>query len=190
MIAQNAHLCTCRSCIAHSLFHAMPVSPPAPHAASLPRSHASTSRTTSTSAAAPTPCTPTSTTWCACGVAWVHGFVPRVLGQCNAQCVGLCVLKLLSQPGYPDRRSACSPAQLPCFLPSAWQGADLSRGLLQFAEGKPLGEHGMFWLYVQVCTGGGGWPRAARGSWIVLRLAAGSWLLYSPHAGLPRRRTS
>ena len=30
------------------------------------------------------------------------------------------------------------------------QGADLSRGLLQFAEGKPLGEHGMFWLYVQV----------------------------------------
>jgi len=29
-------------------------------------------------------------------------------------------------------------------------GADLSRGLLQFAEGRPLGEHGLFWLYVQV----------------------------------------
>jgi DNA-directed RNA polymerase len=31
-------------------------------------------------------------------------------------------------------------------------GADLSRGLLQFAEGKPLGEHGMFWLYVQAAN--------------------------------------
>lgn len=37
------------------------------------------------------------------------------------------------------------------------QGADLSRGLLQFAEGKPLGEHGMFWLYVQVRLGPGSW---------------------------------
>ena len=31
-------------------------------------------------------------------------------------------------------------------------GADLSRGLLQFAEGRPLGEHGMFWLYVQAAN--------------------------------------
>jgi DNA-directed RNA polymerase len=31
-------------------------------------------------------------------------------------------------------------------------GADLSRGLLQFAEGRPLGDHGMFWLYVQAAN--------------------------------------
>ncbi|EFN51901.1 hypothetical protein CHLNCDRAFT_27382 [Chlorella variabilis] len=31
-------------------------------------------------------------------------------------------------------------------------GADLSRGLLQFAEGRPLGEHGLFWLYVQAAN--------------------------------------
>ncbi|KAL4451184.1 hypothetical protein ABPG77_009256 [Micractinium sp. CCAP 211/92] len=31
-------------------------------------------------------------------------------------------------------------------------GADLSRGLLQFAEGRPLGENGMFWLYIQAAN--------------------------------------
>lgn len=31
-------------------------------------------------------------------------------------------------------------------------GADLSRGLLQFADSQPLGEHGMFWLYVQAAN--------------------------------------
>ena len=42
-------------------------------------------------------------------------------------------------------------------------GADLARGLLQFAEGRPLGEHGMFWLYVQVRRGGPGCHRKGLG---------------------------
>ncbi|PSC74843.1 DNA-directed RNA polymerase chloroplastic mitochondrial [Micractinium conductrix] len=31
-------------------------------------------------------------------------------------------------------------------------GSDLARGLLQFADGRPLGEHGMFWLHVQAAN--------------------------------------
>ena len=29
-------------------------------------------------------------------------------------------------------------------------GSDTSRGILQFAEGRALGEHGLEWLYIQV----------------------------------------
>lgn len=29
-------------------------------------------------------------------------------------------------------------------------GADVCRGLLHFAEGRPLGEHGLDWLFIQV----------------------------------------
>ena len=29
-------------------------------------------------------------------------------------------------------------------------GADICRGILEFAEGKPLGEHGLEWLFIQV----------------------------------------
>jgi DNA-directed RNA polymerase len=29
-------------------------------------------------------------------------------------------------------------------------GDDTSRGLLQFAEGKPLGQKGLEWLFIQV----------------------------------------
>ncbi len=97
-----------------------------------------------------------------------------------------CPLPLASSFPLPPTHPLCP---LPPPFPPG-QGADLSRGLLQFAEGKPLGEHGMFWLYVQVCTVGGGWPRAAGGSWMALRLAARSWLLCSPPARLPRRRAS
>ena len=33
-----------------------------------------------------------------------------------------------------------------------YQGSDLARGLMQFAEGKPLGEHGNFWLAVHTAN--------------------------------------
>ena len=29
-------------------------------------------------------------------------------------------------------------------------GSDVSRGMLQFAEARPLGERGLYWLHVQV----------------------------------------
>ena len=29
-------------------------------------------------------------------------------------------------------------------------GSDVSRGMLHFAEGRPLGERGLYWLHVQV----------------------------------------
>lgn len=31
-------------------------------------------------------------------------------------------------------------------------GADLNRGILEFAEGKPLGKDGLFWLKVHVAN--------------------------------------
>ena len=31
-------------------------------------------------------------------------------------------------------------------------GADINRGLLEFAEGKPLGEDGLFWLKVHLAN--------------------------------------
>ncbi len=31
-------------------------------------------------------------------------------------------------------------------------GSDVSRGMLQFAEARPLGERGLYWLHVQVSS--------------------------------------
>ena len=77
---------------------------------------------------------------------------------------------------YPHRldfRGRAYP--LPVFLQP--QGHDIARGLLEFAEGKPLGEEGMRWLYIHYanCWGHDKLSLDERVKWSYKNLDAWIW---------------